>query len=81
MNKFLARLVLLLLLFLGQFSNVNAQDLQPNGYPMTQIQCQQTQNTNCNNEIIFSQKVYPINAIDPTMQNNSTASSYPGLRS
>lgn len=31
-------------------------------------------------EIIFSQKVYPINAIDPTMVTNTVASFYPGLR-
>lgn len=32
------------------------------------------------NEIIFSQKVYPINAIDPTILSNTAASFYPGLR-
>lgn len=31
-------------------------------------------------EIIFSQKVYPISAINPTILTNSTASYYPGLR-
>lgn len=31
-------------------------------------------------EIIFSQKVYPISAINPTILTNSTASFYPGLR-
>ncbi|MDD3435627.1 MAG: family 10 glycosylhydrolase [Candidatus Gastranaerophilales bacterium] len=31
-------------------------------------------------EIIFSQKVYPINAIDPTILTNATGSFYPGLR-
>lgn len=32
------------------------------------------------NEVVFSQKVYPITAIDPTMLSNPTASFYPGLR-
>lgn len=32
------------------------------------------------NEIIFSQKVYPLNAIDPTTASNIIGSFYPGLR-
>src|SRR5574344_548582 len=32
------------------------------------------------NEIIFSQKTYPISAIDPTLANNIQGSFYPGLR-
>lgn len=32
------------------------------------------------NEILFSQKSYPISAIDPTVLTNTTASFYPGLR-
>lgn len=32
------------------------------------------------NEVIFSQKVYPVSAIDPTVFTNTTASYYPGLR-
>ncbi|HPT42096.1 MAG TPA: hypothetical protein PLG15_06905, partial [Candidatus Gastranaerophilaceae bacterium] len=31
-------------------------------------------------EIIFSQKVYPLNAIDPTIVSNTVGSFYPGLR-
>ncbi len=31
-------------------------------------------------EIIFSQKVYPLNAIDPNMASNTIGSFYPGLR-
>lgn len=31
-------------------------------------------------EVVFSQKVYPVNAIDPTILTNATGSFYPGLR-
>lgn len=40
----------------------------------------QAQDITSSTEIIFSQKVYPINAIDPTMVTNTVASFYPGLR-
>lgn len=40
----------------------------------------QAQDITNESEIIFSQKVYPINAIDPTMATNTVASFYPGLR-
>lgn len=54
-----------IILLMGQFfTGVNAQDCQPNYRP----------------EVVFSQKVYPINAIDPTTSSNAVASSYPGLR-
>lgn len=32
------------------------------------------------NEVVFSQKTYPISAIDPTLINNASASYFPGLR-
>lgn len=66
MNKVILKVCLLLLiLFLGQFFiNVSAEEIQPTK----------------NEEIIFSQKVYPINAIDPTILTNASASFYPGLR-
>ena len=32
------------------------------------------------NEVIFSQKVYPVSAIDPTILTNTAGSFYPGLR-
>lgn len=35
---------------------------------------------NNSNEIIFSQKVYPISSIDPTILTNMSGSYYPGLR-
>lgn len=40
----------------------------------------QEYHSNSGKEIIFSQKVYPISAIDPTILTNTTASFYPGLR-
>lgn len=50
---------------LGQlFVNVNAQESDLKG----------------SNEVIFSQKVYPISSIDPTIATNASASFYPGLR-
>lgn len=58
------KLLLLLVLLLGQF------------FAVTSAQEIQTES----NEFIFSQKVYPISAIDPTILTNSTASFYPGLR-
>lgn len=33
-----------------------------------------------NGELIFYQKIYPINSIDPTITSNSTGSYFPGLR-
>lgn len=58
-------LLLLLLLFLGQFFMVaSAKDGQPDKPK----------------EVVFNQKVYPINAIDPTVLSNAAASYYPGLR-
>ena len=66
MNKSNFKIFLLLLICLGQFFiRVSAQDNQP---------------TTDNNEIVFSQKVYPINSIDPTVLTNSSGSFYPGLR-
>lgn len=65
MNKLKLKLVLLFFILLGQFFvNVHAQDSQAND----------------SSEIIFSQKVYPISAIDPTVLTNAAASFYPGLR-
>lgn len=56
---------LLFFIFLGQLLiNVHAQEC-----PVT-----------TSGEIIFSQKVYPISAIDPTILTNTSASYYPGLR-
>lgn len=57
--------LLLFVVLLGQFfTNVSAEECQP---------C-------TTEEIVFNQKVYPINAIDPTILTNATASFYPGLR-
>lgn len=69
MNNFKLKVFLLLFMLLGQFfinssTQVQAQENQPKG----------------DNEIIFSQKVYPVSAIDPTILTNSSASFYPGLR-
>lgn len=65
MRQKIFRLILLLFVFLGQFAiGASAQEDSP-----------------CNsNEIIFSQKVYPLSAIDPTILTNAAASFYPGLR-
>lgn len=58
-------LLLLLILILGQFFiKASAERLQYNN----------------NREMVFSQKVYPISAIDPTILSNASASFYPGLR-
>lgn len=67
MNKLTFKVFLLLLICcLGQFFvSATAEENQVT--------------TDCN-EIIFSQKVYPINSIDPTVLTNSTGSFYPGLR-
>lgn len=65
MKKLKFNVFLLLLIILGQFFiGVKAQEEQ----------------IVKNSEIIFSQKVYPINAIDPTMATNAVGSFYPGLR-
>lgn len=58
------KLVLLLLTILGQFFVFS---------PLKSY-------ASDSNEVIFSQKVYPISAIDPTILTNTTASYYPGLR-
>lgn len=52
-------------LILGQFFvNASAEENPVNGHK----------------ETVFSQKVYPISAIDPTILTNASASFYPGLR-
>lgn len=65
MNISKFKLFLLLFVLVGQFFIfANAEDI-PN---------------NVNKEVVFSQKIYPINAIDPTVLSNPSASFYPGLR-
>lgn len=72
MDKIKLKLVLLLFIFLGQFcSVVSAQDA-------TQVAVLGPQSPT--NEIIFTQKIYPLSAIDPTVLTNASASFYPGLR-
>ena len=75
--KFTIKIFLLLILCLGQISaNVQAQD-NPVGNSVKDSIENAKETTG---ETIFSQKVYPINAIDPTIINNASASFYPGLR-
>ena len=65
MNNFKLKVFLLLFILLGQFLvSVSAQEAQ----------------YNCNDQVIFSQKIYPITAIDPTVLTNTSGSFYPGLR-
>ncbi len=65
MNKIKIKLFLSLFIFFGQFfPNVLAQE----------------NFTGKNGEAIFSQKVYPIDSIDPTILTNASAGFYPGLR-
>lgn len=64
MIRYKFKLFFLLLTLLGQFFLITSAQEVPSP---------------CN-EIIFSQKIYPISAIDPTMLTNSSASFYPGLR-
>jgi len=73
MNRIKFKLILLLIVILGQFMNfVKADDIiQVNNLPVPKIN---------NNEIIFSQKEYALNAIDPTVLTNTSGSFYPGLR-
>lgn len=73
MNRINFKTLVLLVVILGQFLvSAFADEMQ---------QTQQPQQTVTNkNEIIFSQKTFPINAIDPTVLTNSSASFYPGLR-
>ncbi len=54
------------------------QTIVPQVVPQVIPSAQRPQN-NCK-EVIFSQKVYPLNAIDPTILTNAAASFYPGLR-
>lgn len=57
-------------------SQATAQPALPSAVqPITQPAAQTTKN-----EIIFTQKIYPISAIDPTVLTNASASFYPGLR-
>lgn len=66
------KLFLLLAFILGQFfAGASAQEAQCPAQAQPQYTC---------DEIIFSQKIYPISAIDPTILTNTTASFYPGLR-
>lgn len=69
MNKFRLKVFLFLfaciITFLGQFLLKASADENLPTYK---------------NELIFSQKVYPLNAIDPTVLTNAAGSFYPGLR-
>lgn len=65
------RLFLLLIIFIGQFYNFAKAEDAPATIPTPAM---------VKNEVVFSQKVYPINAIDPTVLSNPAASLYPGLR-
>lgn len=70
MNKFKFKIVALFFIILGQvFVSAYAQE-----------NCLPEEQNEARNEIIFSQKVYPINAIDPTILTNAPGSFYPGLR-
>lgn len=72
MKTFKFKILVLFLILIGQiFVNVQAQMLE---YSTSKI----TEQSPC--ETIFSQKVYPLSAIDPTILTNTTASYYPGLR-
>lgn len=69
MNKVKVFLALLLLLFSIQiFAKASADDLSGNDLTPQRY------------ETIFSQKVYPISSIDPTILTNAAGSYYPGLR-
>lgn len=71
MNNLNFKVFLLLFIILGQvFINVSAEQAISNDAP----------NIPDKKEIIFSQKVYPISAIDPTILTNASGSFYPGLR-
>lgn len=59
------KILLLLFILVGQF--------------FVSVFAQESPTTDCY-ETIFSQRVYPISAIDPTILTNSSASFYPGLR-
>jgi len=73
MDRIKFKIILLLIIILGQFLNtVQAENI-------TQINLLHKPEVN-NGEIIFSQKEYAINAIDPTILTNTSGSFYPGLR-
>lgn len=66
MFKFRLKVILMLfIMFLGQFFIKALADGN---------QC------NINSEVVFSQKVYPVDALDPTILTNAAGSFYPGLR-
>jgi len=81
-NKF--KLFFIIIAFFAQFFNMTlAQEMTQAGVYVTPppvIQQVTPPVITNKNEILFSQKTYPINAIDPTVLTNSTASFYPGLR-
>lgn len=64
MTKLKLKIFLLFLIFLGQF--------------FIKASAEKLQYNN--KEMVFSQKIYPISAIDPTVLSNASASFYPGLR-
>jgi uncharacterized lipoprotein YddW (UPF0748 family) len=71
MNTSKLKLFLLLFVIIGQFFIfANAEDIQNNA----------NNGVSAGNEVVFSQKIYPISAIDPTVLSNPSASFYPGLR-
>jgi uncharacterized lipoprotein YddW (UPF0748 family) len=65
MNKIRVIFLLSIFVFLSRaFLTANAREISPNTH----------------NEVIFAQQSYPVNAIDPTVLTNTSASFYPGLR-
>lgn len=89
MNKSKFKMLLLLVVILGQFF-INAfaaeilQPVKPNSQAqqLQQVAPAPSQQPTIpnKNEIIFSQNSYQLSAIDPTILTNSSASFYPGLR-
>src|SRR5574344_2115721 len=68
------RLKLTLLLFFIAFCVQNGAFAQTQELPSSNNTLQST------GEVVFSQKTYQVNAIDPTILTNKTESFYPGLR-
>lgn len=85
MKKFKLNIFLLLVLFLlGQFFTfAKAQENSPTQNPESSASQTCQLKPPCQTapkEILFSQKIYPISAIDPTTATNASAAYYPGLR-
>lgn len=80
MNNIKFKLILLLIFIMGHFFCVASAQEEAQTCTQTSLPSNMQTPLTGNGEVVFHQRSYPINAIDPTIITNASASYYPGLR-